>query len=256
MYFQDAGSPAAKTIVLLHGGGLSSRMWQPQIKKLAERYHVLAPDLPEHGQSRDITPFRLEDATQRVADLIRTHSTNGKAHIAGLSLGGPVVLNLLRTAPELVDHALVTGGAAKLDRFVGRLSIYMLWMIKFYSPQSLVNTMMKQQGIPEEYRSLFEQDLIHSTGEAFNRTLLTELMDMQLPEKIHKPLLVCVGQNETFTAKSQAKKLLRLYPSAMGVEIRGVGHVWNLQQPELFTRVLQNWVEDRSLPSELKRLLA
>ena len=48
LYVKETGTTSAPTIVLLHGG-VSSWMWQPQIDQLSE-YHLLVPDLPEHGQ--------------------------------------------------------------------------------------------------------------------------------------------------------------------------------------------------------------
>ena len=42
LYIHEAGDPADSPIVVLHGGGLSGRMWQPQMDALAE-FHCLAP---------------------------------------------------------------------------------------------------------------------------------------------------------------------------------------------------------------------
>jgi pimeloyl-ACP methyl ester carboxylesterase len=71
-----SGQPA---IVFVHGGGLSSRMWQPVIERLPE-FTCLAPDLPEHGQNRDKGPFTLDAAARQVADLIRTQAPGGRAY--------------------------------------------------------------------------------------------------------------------------------------------------------------------------------
>jgi len=52
LYVREAGPAGAPTIIFLHGGGLSSAMWQPQLERL-HYYHCLAPDLPEQGKSED-----------------------------------------------------------------------------------------------------------------------------------------------------------------------------------------------------------
>ena len=49
LYVHEAGDSGAPPIVFLHGGGLSGRMWQPQLATLTD-FHCLAPDLPEHGR--------------------------------------------------------------------------------------------------------------------------------------------------------------------------------------------------------------
>ena len=119
LYTLETGQQGQPAVVLLHGGGLSSKMWQPAIEMLPDFCRILAPDLPEQGQSEGIAPFTLDDTARRVAALIRQRVPGGKAHVVGLSLGGAVVLTLLHLAPEVVDRALVTGTAAVLSRLAG-----------------------------------------------------------------------------------------------------------------------------------------
>lgn len=51
VFYREAGSPQAPTVLLLHGFGASSYMFRDLIPKLAEKYHVVAPDLPGFGQT-------------------------------------------------------------------------------------------------------------------------------------------------------------------------------------------------------------
>jgi pimeloyl-ACP methyl ester carboxylesterase len=248
--FIETGDPTAPAIVFLHGGGLSRRMWQPQLESLVD-FHCLAPDLPEHGQSRSIAPFTLEDSARQVAALIREKVPEARAHLVGLSLGGAVTLTMLRQAPEVVATAMVSGTAAKINRFLGAVSEASLWMLRLYKPEQLVQATARQMGIPGQYRELFDEDLLFTSSEEFNRRLIRELVAMQLPDQVKVPLLACVGARETVPAKQAARKLVGLYPSARGVIIPEVGHVWNLQKPELFTRVVRAWICDESLPPDL-----
>ena len=253
LYTLETGQPGQPAVVLLHGGGLSSKMWQPALELLPD-FHILAPDLPEQGQSEAITPFTLEDTAQRVAELIRQRVPGGKAHVVGLSLGGAVVLTLLRLAPEVVDTALVTGTAAVLDRWLGRLSLASLWILRLYKVETLAEMTLKQQGIPAQYRDLIFPDLVATASEAFNRTTIQALIDMQLPLQNPRPLLAMVGSKETPTAKGAARKLVRTVPNTRGAMIPGLNHVWPLQDPTLFCRVLRAWTSGERLPEELVSL--
>ena len=49
VFYREAGDPSAKTILLLHGFPTSSLMFRELIPRLAQRYHVVAPDLPGFG---------------------------------------------------------------------------------------------------------------------------------------------------------------------------------------------------------------
>ncbi|MBY0418683.1 MAG: alpha/beta hydrolase [Pararheinheimera sp.] len=51
VFYREAGSPQAPTVLLLHGYGASSYMFRDLMPKLAEKYHVVAPDLPGFGQT-------------------------------------------------------------------------------------------------------------------------------------------------------------------------------------------------------------
>jgi pimeloyl-ACP methyl ester carboxylesterase len=51
LFYRDAGSPEHPTLLLLHGFPSSSHMFRNLIPLLADRFHVVAPDLPGFGFS-------------------------------------------------------------------------------------------------------------------------------------------------------------------------------------------------------------
>lgn len=51
VFYREAGPAEAPTVLLLHGFGASSYMFRELIPQLAERYRVIAPDLPGFGQT-------------------------------------------------------------------------------------------------------------------------------------------------------------------------------------------------------------
>jgi pimeloyl-ACP methyl ester carboxylesterase len=253
-YVHETGSSDAPTIVLLHGGGLSGRMWGSQLERLAD-YHCLVPDLPEQGRSIDIQPFTLEDSAQRVAMLIRERSANQRAHVVGLSLGGAVALTLLRIAPECVDHAILSGTAAGLGKLLGAIGLASAGLYRVMSKEMLVNASYKQFGIPKQYQNMFKEDLLATSTPEFVKRTIQVLMDMQLPPRtVTVPTLVVVGEKETQSAKSAARTLVKTLGNVKGVTAPGVGHVWNLQAPDLFTDMIRAWVTDALLPSALRPL--
>src|SRR5512146_3276528 len=133
LFTSESGAAENPAIVFLHGGGLSSRMWQPVIERLPE-FYCLAPDLPEHGNSRSLAPFDLDDAARRVAEIIRLQVPGREAHLVGLSLGGAVALDIARIDPDVAGSIMVTGTSAKLSKFLGQLSLMSLWMLRYYKP--------------------------------------------------------------------------------------------------------------------------
>lgn len=253
MVTQPSISSTTNSIVFLHGGGLSGRMWQPVIERLPD-FDCLAPDLPEHGQNRHIGPFDLEDAARRTAALIRGQTPNGRAHVVGLSLGGAVALTLARIDPEVADHLMVSGTTAALSKFLAGVSELSLWMLRFYKPDALVRATVKSMRIPAAYEPLFADDLRHSISADFNRALIHALRRQQLPETLASPLLVLVGEHETIPAKQAARTLARIYPQAASRMVPNSGHVWALEDPDLFAETTRAWVRGSPLPERLRPL--
>src|ERR1700755_3412621 len=51
IFYREAGSPGAPKLLLLHGFPSSSHMFRELIPLLADRFHIVAPDLPGFGKS-------------------------------------------------------------------------------------------------------------------------------------------------------------------------------------------------------------
>ncbi len=51
IFYREAGSPEAPTLLLLHGFPTSSHMFRDLIPQLADQYHLVAPDYPGYGNS-------------------------------------------------------------------------------------------------------------------------------------------------------------------------------------------------------------
>jgi pimeloyl-ACP methyl ester carboxylesterase len=252
LYVREAGPVDAPTIVFLHGGGLSSAMWQPQLERLPD-FHCLAPDLPEQGKSANIGPFTFADASRRVADVIRERVLNGRGHLVGLSIGGAVAVRLLRETPEVIDHAMISGTATRLNAVLAALVRVNEPFMRFMSPDQQANLMLRQFHIPQAYRSLVLEG-VRACKPEVNTHFGQELAKIELPHEVQAPVLVAVGQKETLFAKRAARQLSQDIKGAKGVIVPGVGHAWNLEAPDLFTETVRAWVTDAPLPQELVTL--
>ena len=237
LYYESHHEEQPQTFLLLHGGGLSSKQWQPQVDCLSD-FHLLLPDMPEQGETGG--EFELNDATKQIADLIASQAHGGQAHVLGLSLGGAIVLELLRSYPERVQTAIVTGTSGKLSRVLGQLMLWQADLGRLFSAKWMVNTSVKMFEI-EAYRDLVYEDLLRSTASDFTKRIARSLMAAQMPTKNKVPLLVLVGEKETGPAKRAARQLAATIPSAKGATVPLVGHVWNLQNPILFCDVVRLW---------------
>jgi len=253
LHIHETGAASDPAILFLHGSPLSGRMWQPQFERLTG-YHCLAPDLPGHGQSADVVPLVVRDTAHYLADVIRASTPDGKAHVVGLSFGGVIAQALMVAAPEVVDHAILSGTGTRLGKFLVSVQRLNEPILRLLRPEQLAALVAIQFGIPSQYRDLLRDDFKAFSVDAFMQ-VLEAYLDIEMPSKTISPTLVVVGQKETFFAKQAARQLSRSIPGARGVMIPKVGHVWNLQAPDLFADTVRAWLADRPLPDTLMPLV-
>lgn len=106
-----AGPVRAPAIVFLHGTRLTGSMWAPQVARLADTYRCVTLDLPGHGALADRT-FTLDTAAELVARAVE-ETTDGRAVVVGLSLGGYTAMHLAAMRPDLVRGLVLSGASAE-----------------------------------------------------------------------------------------------------------------------------------------------
>jgi pimeloyl-ACP methyl ester carboxylesterase len=70
IFYREAGRKDAATILLLHGLPSSSRMFQPLLTRLADSYHLVAPDYPGFGHSDWPDPKQFDYTFDRIASVM------------------------------------------------------------------------------------------------------------------------------------------------------------------------------------------
>lgn len=108
------GPEGAPPLLLLHGLAISSTMWYPNVRDLSRSFRVYALDtIGDKGMSVCTRP--LMTALHFVEWLTDVYSGLGfeRAHLAGMSYGGFLALNLALFAPERVKKLVLLAPAAR-----------------------------------------------------------------------------------------------------------------------------------------------
>ena len=115
IFYREAGDPAAPVVLLLHGYPTSSHMFRNLIPRLAEHYHVVAPDLPGFGFSAQPDRATFAYTFAHLASLM-THFTEaaglGRYAIYLFDYGAPVGLRMAVDHPERVTAIVSQNGNA------------------------------------------------------------------------------------------------------------------------------------------------
>ena len=165
LHYLTAGSGPA--LILLHGYAETSRMWRPVIPVLANRFTVIAPDLPGIGDSGiPESGLDMKNAAIRVHDLARALGVQ-KAEVVGHDIGLMVAYAYAAQYPTEVTKLVLMD--AFLPGVPGWEAIYDnpgIWHFRFHgpTPEKLV------EGRERTYFSYFWNDLAadgnHSLPEA------------------------------------------------------------------------------------------
>jgi pimeloyl-ACP methyl ester carboxylesterase len=251
LHTTTAGDPAAPTLVLLHGFGVTGWMWAEQVARLSDRFHCVVVDLPGQGRSHAEPWVSLADAADRVAEIIAERSGDGRAHVVGLSLGGYVTLALLARHPELVRSAVVTGVATRpLVR--PRLRA----VVTGSAVVLLRNRLVARAGaaamrLPRDVRAVHAADLARLTPDTVRR-VYAEILDHRAPDGLERSaqrLLALAGDRESRAIRGSLADLAGLGATA-ALAPRG-SHAWLVRHPELFARTVAGWAAERSVAPEL-----
>ena len=115
IFYREAGPKGAPVILLLHGLPSSSRMFQPLLTRLADNYHLVAPDYPGYGHSDWPDPKQFDYTFDHIASVMdRFTQALGLLHdtLYMQDYGGPVGFRMALAHPERVQALIVQDAVA------------------------------------------------------------------------------------------------------------------------------------------------
>lgn len=238
------------TILLLHGASGSTHSWRDVMDNLAQDHHVIAIDLPGHGQTklgsrhRSSLPLMAQDV-QALIDHEGWHTKAILAHSAGAALALRLLQSSLDRIPLVAVNPALTpfkGLAGVLFPIAARvvaLSPIMAKMLKrkMSGPGQVVSLMettgskISPEGL-NLYAKLFRSDA-HLDG-----TLLMmaqwklDGLVADLP-KITVPCTFIVGENDKAVPPSSVRDSARKMPDATVLSFDGYGHLLHEEESAL-----------------------
>jgi pimeloyl-ACP methyl ester carboxylesterase len=115
IFYREAGDPNNPTLLLLHGFPASSFMFRDLISRLADRFHLVAPDYPGFGYSDAPPHLEFSYTFDRFADVIERFTDQlglKKYALYMQDFGGPVGFRLARRRPENVSFLIIQNANA------------------------------------------------------------------------------------------------------------------------------------------------
>jgi len=115
IFYREAGPKDAPTLLLLHGLPSSSRMFEPLLTRLADRFHLVAPDYPGFGHTDWPAPTQFAYTFDNIAAVIDhfTEAMNLKTYTLYMQdYGGPVGFRMALAHPQRIEALIVQDAVA------------------------------------------------------------------------------------------------------------------------------------------------
>jgi pimeloyl-ACP methyl ester carboxylesterase len=256
------------TVLLVHGITNSSRTWTPVTERLAERgLHVLAPDLPGHGDSeRQRGDHSLGAHASILRDFLSVVDVE-RVTIVGHSLGGGVVMQFSYQFPEFVERmVLVSSGglgrevspairAATLpfaEQVIGLGASAPVTRAAGLVGGTLGRLGLKPGGDFEEIMEGLTSLSDRERREAFVRTARSVITPrgqrVTATDKLYlaadMPTLLIAGERDSVIPADHSRAAADLAPGSRLEIFEESGHFPHLEEPDRFAELVAAFVKD------------
>lgn len=226
------------TLVLLPGLLCDDRLWKPQAEALSDVADVVIADMTRDETMSDMAARALDGAPESFA-------------LAGLSMGGYVAFEIMRTAPGRVTRLALLDTGARADtpeqttRRKDLIGLADRGEFKAVSPR-LLPLFVHESRLSDTYLIEDVTQMADSVGkDAFLRQqkAIMGRPDSRpgLPD-IRCPSLVVCGRQDALTPVELSEEIAGLIPGANLVLIDDCGHLATMEHPDKVNAALRTWM--------------
>ena len=248
IFYEKKGS--GPPLVFIHGFCLDHRMWEDQLGFFSKNYTCISVDLRGFGKSSK--PGAQYSHHEDLRILLDQLNIQERIVLIGLSMGGRFAINFSLVYPEKIE-ALILADAVldgysfhefRLDyiyeagRTKGVEIANQLWLDHpIFDPA---------RKIPSVSARLKEMVMSYSGWHWINKNPLVPLAipSIQQLDRLDLPTLILVGEHDIFDFKQIADILHRDIRQSAKEEIKGAGHMSNMEKPVEFNRLVQKFLTE------------
>lgn len=250
--YKVTGSGTA--LVLIHGHPFDHTMWYPQVVAFSDNFQVITPDLRGYGKSSlpNHSKTTFEDYATDVL-LLLDYLNVKNFHLAGLSMGGQVIMEIFRQAPQRIKSLIFADTFAGLDTPEVKQGRYdTADRLEKEGMTAYADEVIYKMIRPDHVSSMPEvsehiltmMKATSSRGAAIALRARSERIDYLhdvLPE-INVPTLVIVGRDDEFTPVVKAEELKQNLQNCKLTIIEDAGHMPNLEHPDEFNEIVLDFL--------------
>lgn len=261
--YRDSGG-TGPAVLMTHGIGESLEFWHRQFDALGQSLRVIAWDLPGHGLSDERADAMDLEGQAAVAWKLLDQLGVGRVHLVGNSLGAAMSLRMAAQTPGRVGSLLLANSAALGAEVFGAFRLMTLPLLGELMnrpgptavAQQIKAIVRRPESITPEVRAAIERNVHRPGGVRHFLTLLrglTSLRGQHAPvwQRTHDilrqlpglPVLFVHGEHDVVLPVEHSRRAHAIARGSELVVLADCGHTPQLEQPDLFNRLLRGAVE-------------
>ncbi|WP_300072614.1 alpha/beta hydrolase [uncultured Ruegeria sp.] len=247
-------STEKEILVLLHGGAMSANSLRPIAERLPN-FRCLTPDIRGHGRNRDVPFSGIGLCADEIVSLLQREA-RGPVHLFGLSLGGYVAMQMLADRKVPVRTAIVSGVTFREPRMTCALNALVDVTYPLLGIERLRGLAGRLAGI-EDAGLMSDPDggaWAHpkTVRDLAQAVLRTNAQDLAATNPVRS--LYLAGSREPNAVTRSLAEIEPHFPNAHVGIVEDGRHGWCLNAPDLAARIIEDWISNRPLPSEVTPL--
>jgi pimeloyl-ACP methyl ester carboxylesterase len=228
-------------------------MWRPQLEAVPDGCRFIAPDLPGFGgeEPPNLSSPSMDAYADDVVALLDALEID-RAVIGGLSMGGYATFALFRRAPERFSGMLLADTRSTPDTPEGKAARRAISeLVRSHGAEAVANQMVdkllgpttrrRRSRVVDDVRRLITANTVRGIDDGVQALIGRPDSTPDL-ERISVPTLIIVGEEDAITPVADSEAMHAAIDRSHLVVLPEAGHLSNLEVPEDFSEVLQNFL--------------
>jgi pimeloyl-ACP methyl ester carboxylesterase len=265
-HYEITGSDTGKVMVLIHGGGNASFIWDKNVPYLVKNgFKILRYDLYGRGYSdRPDTQYDLNLFHSQLSALLDTLHLEKEITMVGSSMGAMIAIDFTLKHPEKVANLILIDPAALNSTHIMPLLrmplLSDLYIAGYYYPK-MIDKQMHEFYNPAKVKEYADKCAPQMKYKGFKKAVKSTRMftlNVNMENEIvkvgkqHTNTLLLWGKYDPLVDCKISQYYKQAIPDLKYVEIDSAGHIANYEQPDIINREILNFVQCKSHIVSLK----
>ncbi len=240
-------------VVLIHGVGLDSDMWSPQVKKLNSSFQVVRYDILGHGRTKSSNINGIASFISQLVELLIFLKIK-KIHLVGLSLGGVIAQGFAKDYPEKLQSLVLMNTVYQrtevekkgmrnrliITRNEGLEAIADAAIDRWFDSKFKIKYPHRIKEIHDKLVQNNKQNYI----EAYSALLDSDQEIGSALQTVKCPALIMTGEKDIGSTPQIAQRMAKDLKKARVIILPGLHHLSSFENPLIVNEQLESFFND------------